>query len=85
MGSCRVRPCLLQAEAYQQSVRSKDHFEWLRLSPRRASASLLANSKPLRTQPIVYGAETDLGFGRFTYVLTIEDGRLYVHAENDKD
>src|SRR5207244_1590021 len=33
---------------------------------RYASASLLANSKPLGTQPVVYGAETELGSGRFT-------------------
>jgi hypothetical protein len=52
---------------------------------RYATASLLENSKPLETAPIVYGHETVLGSGRFTYVLTVQDGRLQVHAETDKD
>ena len=52
---------------------------------RYASASLSADSRPLGNQPIVYGFETALGSGRFTFVLTVQDGRLYVHAENDKD
>jgi hypothetical protein len=52
---------------------------------RYAPVSLLANSKPLETMPTVYGAETELGSGRFTYVLTIQGGRLNVHAEKDKD
>jgi hypothetical protein len=52
---------------------------------RYASVSLLANSIPLETQPVVYGADAELGHGRFTYVLTIQDGRLHVYAEKDKD
>jgi len=51
---------------------------------RYPSASLSANSKPLETPPM-YGVDTELGAGRFTYVLTVQYGRLSVHTERDKD
>src|SRR5215467_14417173 len=47
---------------------------------RYQSASLLANSKSLGTPSIIYGAETQLGSGRFTYVLTIQDDHLSIRA-----
>ena len=56
-----------------------------KLAHRYPSASLSANSKRLETQPIVYAAETELGHGSFTYLLTIHDAHLYVRADKDKD
>jgi hypothetical protein len=46
--------------------------------------SLLADSKPLKFQPDDYVGEAQLGDGHFTYVLTIQDGRLDIRAEEDK-
>ena len=46
-------------------------------------ASVSANSKRLESYSIASGATTDLGPGRFTYVVTIDDSHLYVHAEKD--
>ena len=53
--------------------------------PPSPSASALTNSKPMRSQPIFYGAEREVGVGHFTYIITIEDGALRLRAERDKD
>ncbi len=50
---------------------------------RYAFVSLLAASKPKKIQPIDFVGEKFLGEGKFTYVLTIKDDRLQIHAEQD--
>jgi hypothetical protein len=51
---------------------------------RYSLVSLLADSKPLKIQPEDYVGESQLGDGQFAYVLTIQDGRLDIRAEEDK-
>ena len=49
------------------------------------SVSLLIDSKFLATQQLgTHGGRTRLGPGRFTYVLAVEGGHLYVRVEKDK-
>jgi hypothetical protein len=49
------------------------------------SVSLLVDSKFLPTQQLgTHGSRTPLGPGRFTYVLAVEGGHLYVRVEKDK-
>lgn len=52
---------------------------------RYSSVSLLADSKPLKVQPEDYVGESPLGDGHFTYVLTIQDGRLDIRAETTSE
>lgn len=49
-----------------------------------SSVTLIAGSKPMQIQPIDYLGEPELGAGKFTYVLTIREGRLDIRAEKDK-
>jgi len=51
---------------------------------RYSLVTLLADSKPLKIQPEDYVGESQLGNGHFTYVLTIQDGRLDIRAQEDK-
>lgn len=60
-----------------------DYQTW-KTAYRYSSVSLLADSKPLKLQPRDYVGETPLGDGRFTFVLTIKDGRLDIRPEKDK-
>lgn len=50
---------------------------------RYAPVTLIAGSKPMQIQPIDYLGERELGDGRFTYVLTIREGRLEIHVERE--
>ena len=50
---------------------------------RYSSVTLKAGDKPLKIQPIDYVGETPLGDGKFSYILTIKDGRLEIKAEKD--
>ena len=51
---------------------------------RYSSVSLLAESKPLKIQPIDYVGETPLGNGHYTFVLVIRTGRgLDIRVEKD--
>ena len=52
---------------------------------RDPSVSLLTNSKLLKTESIGDGTENVLSHGRCTYVITIHDAHLNVHAEEEKD
>ncbi len=60
-----------------------DYQTWER-AYRYSLVSLLADSKPLKIQPEDYVGETQLGNGHFTYVLTIQNGRLDIRADEDK-
>jgi hypothetical protein len=60
-----------------------DYQTWVK-AYRYSLVSLLADSKPLKIQPEDYVGETQLGDGHFTYVLTIQEGRLDIRAEEDK-
>ena len=60
-----------------------DYQTW-KTAYRYSSVALLADSKPMKIQPIDYVGETPLGDGNFTFVLTVKDGRLYIRDEKDK-
>jgi hypothetical protein len=51
---------------------------------RYSSVMLIADSKLMQLQPIDYVGEQELGVGHFTYVLTVREGRLGIHAERDE-
>lgn len=51
---------------------------------RYSSVTLIAGSNPMQIQPIDYLGEAKLGAGKFTYVLTIREGRLDIRAEEDE-
>ena len=59
-----------------------DYQRW-RLAYRYSFVSLTAASEPLKIQPIDYFGETPLGEGKFTYVLTMENGRLEIRPSKD--
>src|SRR3954467_1852601 len=65
-----------------QQGATTDYQTWKR-AYRYAFVSLLADSKLLKFQPQDYVGEIPLGDGRFTYVLTIQDGRLDIRGEKD--
>lgn len=61
-----------------------DYQTWKTAYP-YSSVMLIAGSKPMQIQPIDYLGELELGVGKFTYVLTIREGRLDIRAEKDKE
>lgn len=48
-----------------------------------AFVSLLAGKKPHKYRPTDFSGERPLGDGKFTYVLTLENGELRIRAEKD--
>jgi hypothetical protein len=61
-----------------------DYQTW-KAAYRYSPVTLIAGSKPMQIQPIDYLGERELGAGRFTYVLTIREGRLDLRVERDED
>jgi len=52
---------------------------------RYSTVTLIAASKLMKFQPIDYVGERELGVGHFTYILTVYEGRLNIHAEKDEE
>jgi uncharacterized protein YecT (DUF1311 family) len=50
---------------------------------RYSFVSLTADDKSLKIQPVDFVGETPLGEGKFTYILSIENGRLEIRAAED--
>jgi hypothetical protein len=61
-----------------------DYQVWRR-AYRYASVSLLADAGQMTMTPIDYVGERKLGEGHFTYVLTIQEGRLNISVEKEKE
>jgi TonB family protein len=64
---------------------ASDYQTWESAHRRIEAVSLMAASFPMAIRPIDFVGEPHLGQGYFTYVLTIEEGRLKIRSEEDTE